>query len=365
MTTATAVLARGRPAHAAAAAAAAAFLLLALERALLDGGASVVALLLWTGLAVPAYALARPDRLASAAALTLVVVLTPASVHALESARDAGAALAGATAVLLGVRALERRAPALLAAALVAALLAAGLDARLLLLAPALALGYAVEREHLARLARWPGSAALALGLAALYPLGLALASFSDTLERSVDDPERLLAATLAAGAAFAFGTGVVPWLLAWTAGAGAHVRVLAWTAPTLAVSAALAGGGLLDDRTLVPLVPLVAALAVRTWEVPRSALRLAGAAAAAIVCVAGLARLDAPSPTLAGAPGLALLDPAAAAGAGTALGAIAVLLAFAALADRAERGAAWLAVAVVALVVGTQLLAFGDVRAG
>lgn len=320
-----------------------------------------LAALCWAGLAVAAYLLARrrarPRPAVVAAALAAVV---PASVLGTVLTPDAPALLLAAFALVLAARG---RPLASLTLALAAALTRPWLAP----LAPAVALALALPRVRAADFLRWPRSLAPVAVIAIAYALAYGLDEASPELARATERPGDVLRAALASLAAAAVGTGVLPWLAAWAQAARARidpaVALLVTCAPALAVAAGLAAatsGGLVDERPLVALTPLVFALAAAAWserELPRVPLLVAATATVACaLSLPGRARLET-------APGLAWLAPSN--GSRTALLAtVLALVALTAVLPLVLRGRPLVVVAVVAAVLAVgQAGAWRDAR--
>jgi hypothetical protein len=314
--------------------------------------------LCWLAIWIPAYSLARRESsrrvAAGAAALSLLI---PAAVYATTLLPEAPATLLAASALALFVRASDRVDRRLLAGAFACAITAALLRPWFAVLPVALAVAAARRRIPLRALVRWP--LPLAFGLlcgAAVIGLG----GVSAELDRALGQPGEVLRAAVASVAVAALGAGLLPWVLAWATvldRRDAAADLLAVATPALALAAGLTAvdvGYLADERALVPLGPLVFALALVPLRAglrePRFVLAAGGALALTMLALPSVR----PDPALVHAPGLELAWSAAAAAGlqDTAAAALLLLLTVALAAAFALGRTAALWVALVGVLV-------------
>ena len=269
--------------------------------------------LLWVGLAVPTFLLARaraPVLVAAAAAAATVIL--PAAVFASTVGPEALATLLVACAFALFAHPRTQGRRWALAASFACSVAAAGLRPWFAAVPPALVLAYALPRVRWRLLLRWPTSVALALLSGAVV---IGVTGIAPELERASLEPWALLRSSIACAAVGAIGMAVLPWILAWAQIARARVdplvAVLVTAGPSLAVAggvAALAGGApAVDERAIVALAPVVMVLAAGAWAGQAISERAFLVAAAATAATMALLPAPVEEPSLADAPGLAL----------------------------------------------------------
>jgi hypothetical protein len=317
--------------------------------------------LLWAGVAVPTFVLARTRASVPVAAIAAAAAaLLPAAVYASALAPEALAALlvACAFALFAHPEAAARGWP--LPTSFACAIAAASLRPWLAAVPVGLALALALPRLRWSAAKPWPRPLALAFltGIAVWGVTGI-----SNELERASLEPFALLRAGLACAAAGAIGMAVVPWIVAWAQAPRARtdplVAALVTTGPALAlaggVEALTRAGPAVDERAIVTLAPVVMALAAGAWATTSISER--AFLISAVATAATMTMLPAPveDPSLIGAPGLALVWSVFTelVGAGTLIGLLTVGLAFAIV--RAQRRPyVWALVGVALLLAHT-----------
>lgn len=278
------------------------------------GAARVLNALLWTGVALATFVLARRRASARVAAIAAAAAaLVPGAVYASALAPEALATCLVAWAFVLFAHPAAKDRASPIAASLACAIVAATLRPWLAAVPIGLVLAFALPRLRWSALVPWPRPLALVF-LAGVAVWGLT--GISNELERASLEPFALLRAGIACAAAGAIGMAVVPWIVAWAqvgrARADPLVAVLVTTGPALAlaggVEALVHDGPAVDERAVVVLAPVVMALAAGAWQttaISERAFLIAGVATAATMTM-----LPAPveDPSLTGAPGLALV---------------------------------------------------------
>jgi hypothetical protein len=329
--------------------------------------AQVLSAVLWALLAVPAYLIAR--RLVphgAALAVAGLTAITPAAVYATAAVPEALALLLAVSSLAVLARASSRGSGRDAVAALVLAAAAALVGAWFALLPPALLAAYELPRNGRRSFLRWPRSLVFAGFAAFAY---LVLAATAPEAGSALASPGATARAAAASFAVAVVSCGVVPALLAAVGARSPRGRpaavLLACCLPALVLTAGMfgaAGGGGVDERPLLALLPLVLPLAASAL-MGREARLGPALAVAAFAALAAFALPALPRPPIVHAAGVSLLAPHGGSRAGLIVEVVAALAVASAVLLVARRRRLVIAAAVVLALLGGHVAAWSSVH--